>query len=109
MQHSFPIGHTAPLTHEISSENHPSASRNIQFVTDNLVLCCLEGRTWWPFHTSLFMDVHISGIVVLSNKNGKFRVTHDLSSPMGMALTTQSLPVRLVHITNQWTPLLMPS
>ena len=109
MQHGFPIGHTAPFTREMSSENHPSASRNIHFVSDHLVSCCSEGQTWGPFHTPPFPHVQVPGLGVLSKKNGKFRVTHNLSSPIGIALTTQSLPVRSVYNTNQWTPLLMPS
>ena len=96
MQRCFPIGHTAPLTREISSENHPSASRYIQFASDDLVLRCSEGQKWGPFHTPPFSHVQVSGPGVLSKNNGKFRVTHDLSSPMGIVLTTQSHRVCLV-------------
>ena len=81
MQHGFPIGHTVPLTREISSENHPSASRNMQFVSDHLASCCLDGQTWGPFHTPPFPHVQVSGLGVVPKKNGKFWVIHDLSSP----------------------------
>ena len=49
MQHGFPIGHTVSLTRKLSSENHPSASRNMLFVSDHLPWCCLEGQAWGPF------------------------------------------------------------
>ena len=109
MQHGFSIGHTVPLTRKNSSENHPSASRNMQFVSDHLAWCCLEGQTWGPFHTLPFPHVQVSGLGVVPKKNGKFRIIHDLSSPMAIALTTQSLLVCSVYNMNQWTPLLIPS
>ena len=61
MQHGFPIGHTVSLTRKISSGNHPSASRNMQFVSDHLAWCCLEGQTWGPFHTPPLPHVQVSG------------------------------------------------
>ena len=83
MQHSFSIGHTVPLTRKNSSENHSSASRNMQFLSDHLAWCCLEGQTWGPFHTPPFPHVQVSGLGVVPKKNGKFRVIHDISSPHG--------------------------
>ena len=83
MQHGFPTGHTVPLTRKISSEYDSSASRNMQFVSDHLSWCCLEGQTWGPFHTPPFPHVQVSGLGVVQKKNGKFRVIHDLSFPRG--------------------------
>ena len=108
MQHGFRIGHTASLTREMSSENHPSASLNIQFVSDHLVSCCSGGGGANVGAVS-YPSFPACSSFRPGKKMDKFRVTHDVSSPMGIELTTQSLPVRLAYNTNQWTLLSIPS
>ena len=77
MRHGSSIAHTAPLTREMSSENHPSASRNIQLVSDHLVSCCSGGGA--NMGAVSYPSFPACSSFRPGKKIDKFRVTHDVS------------------------------
>ena len=89
MMHGFDIGFVSNATCSatvVKSPNHPSALANADFVATYLQEKCASGETAGPFSSCPFTSMHISGLGVVPKHNGKLRVIHDLSSPVGFSV-----------------------
>ena len=86
MRYGFSVGYNAPAScsaSSVTSSNHPSALKNVEFVSSYLERCCAMGETAGPFREPPFPTMHFSGVGVVPKKNGKLRLIHNLSSPEG--------------------------
>ena len=82
----FSIGATSVLSTSVRSANHPSSRGNQQFVSAYLQSCCDAGETAGPFNVPPFEVFQCSGLGVIPKSNGRFRLIHDLSSPLGSSV-----------------------
>ena len=87
MRFGFNIGFSydySPKT--VTAPNHPSYLSNSTVVAAHLHSCVTAGETAGPFQSPPFRIMHISGLGSVPKKNGKLRIIHDLSSPVGFSV-----------------------
>ena len=82
LQSGFRIGFSG-RRQTVTAPNLPSSAEHSVYISEYLATSCAQGETCGPYSTPPFPSFQCSGIGVVPKKNGKLRIIHHLSAPVG--------------------------